>query len=86
MAPEAHGALVPADLDYGPKNMILPTKTGLSYMLYFINFLPSHMVEAVDAPKVYIYIYTLAGATQCCPGHYIKLIKCIMMGKGGKVG
>jgi hypothetical protein len=57
MAPEAHGALVPADLDYGPKNMILPTKTGLSYMLYFINFLPSHMVEAVDAPKVYIYIY-----------------------------
>jgi hypothetical protein len=36
----------------------------------------------------YIYIHThsskyetLAGATGHCPGHYIKVIKCIMRGK-----
>jgi hypothetical protein len=50
MAPEAHGAHVLPDLDYGPKNMIRPTKTDLPYnFACFINFLPSLMVEAVDA-------------------------------------
>ena len=48
MAPEAHGAQVLPDPDYGPKNMI--TKTDLPYNFCFINFLPSLAVEAVDAP------------------------------------
>ncbi len=49
MAPEAHGAQVLPDLDYGHKNIICPTKTDLPYNFCFINFLPSLTVEAVDA-------------------------------------
>ena len=47
MAPEAHGAQVIPDPDYGPKNMI--TKTDLPYNFCFIMFSPSCTVEAVDA-------------------------------------
>ena len=50
MAPEAHGAQVLPDLDFGPKNMIAPTKTDHPYNFCFMKFLPSLMVEAVDAP------------------------------------
>ncbi len=49
MAPEAHGAQVLPDPDYGPKNMIHPPKTDLPYNFCFINFFPSLTVEAVDA-------------------------------------
>ena len=47
MAPEAHGAQVLPDLDYGPKNMIHPTKTDNHFC--FIKMYPSLTVEAVDA-------------------------------------
>ena len=49
MAPEAHGAQVLPDPDFGPKNMIRPTKTDLPYNFCFIKFSPSCTVEAVDA-------------------------------------
>ena len=49
MAPEAHGAQVLPDPDFGPKNMIRPpTKTDLPYNFCFIKFLLSLTVEAVD--------------------------------------
>jgi hypothetical protein len=52
MAPEAHGARVLPDPDYGHKYMIPPpTKTVLPYNFCFINCLPSLTVEAVDAPQ-----------------------------------
>jgi hypothetical protein len=51
MAPEAHGAQVLPDPDYGPKNMICSTKTVLPYNFGFIKFLPSLTDEAVDAPQ-----------------------------------
>jgi hypothetical protein len=51
MAPEAHGGQVLPDPDYGPKNMISPTKTDLPYNFCFIKFLPSLTVEAVDAHR-----------------------------------
>jgi hypothetical protein len=51
MAPEAQGAQVIPDLDYRPKNMICPSKTGLSYNFCLIKYSPSCMVEAVDAPQ-----------------------------------
>jgi hypothetical protein len=51
MAPEAHGAQVLPDLDYGPKDMIPLTETVLHYKFCFIKFLPSLTVEAVDAPQ-----------------------------------
>ncbi len=49
MAPEAHGAQVLPDPDFGPKNMIHPTKTDLPYNFCFIIFFPSLTVEAVDS-------------------------------------
>ena len=49
MAPEAHGAQVLPDPDFGPKNMIPPTKTDLPYNFCVINFFPSLTVAAVDA-------------------------------------
>ncbi len=45
MAPEAHGAQVLPDPDFGPKNMIPPTKTDLPYNFCFINFFPSFTVQ-----------------------------------------
>ncbi len=44
MAPEAHGAQVLPDPDFGHKN-----KTDLPYNFCFIKFFPSLTVEAVDA-------------------------------------
>ncbi len=49
MAPEAHGAQVLPDPDFGPRNMICPTKTDLPYNFCFIKFSPSLTVAAVDA-------------------------------------
>ncbi len=49
MAPEAHGAQVLPDPDFGPKNMIRPPKTGLPYNVCFIKKFPSLTVAAVDA-------------------------------------
>ena len=49
MAPEAHGAQVLLDPDFGPKNMIRPTKTDLPYNFCLIKFFPSLTVAAVDA-------------------------------------
>ncbi len=49
MAPEAHGAHVLPDPEFGPKNMIHPTKTDLPYNFCFIKKLPSLTVAAVDA-------------------------------------
>jgi hypothetical protein len=51
VAPEAHAAQVLPDLDYGPKNMIPPTKMVLPYSFGFIKFLPNFTVEAIDAPQ-----------------------------------
>ncbi len=50
MAAEAHGTQVLPYLDYRPKNMIChqQNRTGLQLLL---KFLPSCMVEAVDAPQ-----------------------------------
>ena len=47
MAPEAHGAQVLPDPDYGPKTIICP-KTDLPYNFCFLKFLPSITVDAVD--------------------------------------
>jgi hypothetical protein len=47
MAPEAHGALVLPDLDYGPKILSAPTKVVLPYIFDFIKLLPSLTVEAI---------------------------------------
>ena len=49
MAPEAHGAQILPEPDFGPKNMISPPKTDLPYNFCFIIFFPSLMVAAVDA-------------------------------------
>ena len=49
MAPEAHGAQVLPDPDFGPKNMICPPKSHLPYNFCFINFFPSVTVAAVDS-------------------------------------
>jgi hypothetical protein len=49
MAPEAHGAQVLPDPDYGPKNIIAPLKTDLPYNFCFIKNFPSLTVAAVDA-------------------------------------
>ncbi len=49
MAPEAHGAQVLPDPDFGPKNMIRPPKTDLPYNFCFIKNFPSRTVAAVDA-------------------------------------
>ena len=49
MAPEAHGAQVLPDPDYGPKTIICPTKTDHPYNFCFLKFVPSFTVEAVDA-------------------------------------
>ncbi len=62
MAPEAHGAHVLPDPDYGPKNMICPTKTDLPYNFCFIKFLPSITVETVD------FLQTLFRAPIPCLG------------------
>jgi len=51
MAPEAQGAQVLPDPDYGPKTYSTPTKTGLPYNFCFIKFSPGCTVEAVDAPQ-----------------------------------
>jgi hypothetical protein len=51
MAPEAHGVQVIPDPDFGPENIIHPTKTDLPYNFCIIKFLPSLTVEAVDAPQ-----------------------------------
>jgi hypothetical protein len=48
MVPEAQGAQVLPDLDYGPKNMICP---GLPYNFCLIKFSHSCTVEAADAPQ-----------------------------------
>ncbi len=50
MAPEAHGAQVLMDPDFGPKNMIRPPpKTDLPYNFCFLKIFPSLTVAAVDA-------------------------------------
>jgi hypothetical protein len=49
MAPEAHGAQVLPDPDYGLKNMICPHQNRPSLQLLFYNFFPSLTVTAVDA-------------------------------------
>ena len=49
MAPEAHGAQVLPDPDFGPKNKIRPPKSHLPYNFCFIIFFPSVTVAAVDA-------------------------------------
>ena len=48
MAPEANGVQVLPDPDYGPKNMIGPTKTDLPYNFCLILFFPSLTIAAVD--------------------------------------
>ncbi len=49
MAPEAHGAQVLPDPDFGPKNMIRPHQNRPSLQLLFYKLFPSLTVAAVDA-------------------------------------
>ncbi len=51
MAPEAHRAQILPDPDYRPKNVIHPTKTVVPDNFCLIEFLPSQMVEAAEAPQ-----------------------------------
>ncbi len=44
-------AHVLTDLDDGYKNVITPNKMEVLFNICFINFLPSHKVEAIEPPQ-----------------------------------